>query len=293
MLYASVSTGFKGGGFDEAYSGAGSEIRLVNFSTNEPLGSTVPGNDSSILEYEDEEVLAYEIGAKMTLLGGAAEVNFAAFRMEYENLQTSSLVGDVFRVGNAGEAISQGLELDGRIRLSERFTVGGAVAYLDASYEDFTGATCTVPQATDPVNNPGCLLEDGTNIASGETGGQNLNGETLVFAPDWSANLYAQYVMPLGSDMELVTGIDLNYSDEFYSALDLDPNTKHDAVTRINARIALASTDNTWEVALLGKNLTDETSYYWKNDVAVTDSNSYFGLPERPRSIALQARYSF
>jgi outer membrane receptor protein involved in Fe transport len=293
MLYASVSTGFKGGGFDEAYSGAGSEIRLVNFSTNEPLGSTVPGNDSSILEYEDEEVLAYEIGAKMTLLGGAAEVNFAAFRMEYENLQTSSLVGDVFRVGNAGEAISQGLELDTRIRLSERFTVGGAVAYLDASYEDFTGATCTVPQATDPVNNPDCLLEDGTNIVSGETGGQNLNGETLVFAPDWSANLYAQYVMPLGSDMELVTGIDLNYSDEFYSALDLDPNTKHDAVTRINARIALASTDNTWGVALLGKNLTDETSYYWKNDVAVTDSNSYFGLPERPRSIALQARYSF
>jgi len=93
--------------------------------------------------------------------------------------------------------------------------------------------------------------------------------------------------------MELVSAVDINYSDEFYSALDLDPNTKHDAVTRINARIALASTDNTWEVALLGKNLTDETTYFWKNDVAVTNSNSYFGLPERPRSIALQARYNF
>jgi len=172
-------------------------------------------------------------------------------------------------------------------------TVGGAVAYLDAFYEDFTGATCTIPQSTDPVNNPGCLREDGSNITLGETGGQNLNGETLVFAPDWSANLYAKHVMPLGSSMELVSAVDINYSDEFYSALDLDPNTKHDAVTRINVRIALASTDDTWEVALLGKNLTDETTYFWKNDVAVTNSNSYFGLPERPRSIALQARYNF
>ncbi|WP_279244850.1 TonB-dependent receptor [Candidatus Litorirhabdus singularis] len=293
MLYASISTGFKGGGYDEAYSGAGYEIRLANPFTGEPTGESIPGADPSILEYEPEEVLSYEVGAKMRLLDGAAELNLAVFRMEYEDLQTSSLVGDVFRVGNAGEAISQGVELDGRILLTERFSVGGAVAYLDAYYDDFTGATCTVPQATDPVNNPGCLREDGTNIAPGEAGGQDLKDETLLFSPDWSASLYAQYVIPLGTSMELVSGVDINYSDEFYSALDLDPNTKHDDATRINARIALASTDDTWTVALIGKNLTDEKTTFWNNDVPVTDSNSYFGLPERPRSIAVQARYRF
>ena len=293
MLYASVSTGFKGGGYDEAYSGAGYEIRLADPVTGELTGGSVPGNDPSILEYEPEEVLAYEVGAKMRLLDGAAELNLAVFRMEYDDLQTSSLVGDVFRVGNAGEAISQGVELDGRIVLSERLSVGGAVAYLDAYYDDFKGATCTVAQTTDPTNNPGCLREDGTNIAPGETGGQNLKDETLLFAPDWSANVYAQYVIPLGSTMELVSGVDINYTDKFYSALDLDPNTKHDAATRINARIALASINDTWTVALIGKNLTDEKTYFWKNDVPVTASNSYFGLPERPRSIALQARYRF
>lgn len=293
MLYASVSTGFKGGGYDEAYSCAGYEIRLADPSTGELTGESVPGAEPSILEYEPEEVLSYEVGAKMRLLDGAAELNLAVFRMEYEDLQTSSLVGDVFRVGNAGEAISQGVELDGRLLLSERLSVGGALAYLDAYYDDFTGATCTVPQATDPVNNPGCLREDGSNIAPGETGGQDLQDETLLFAPDWSANLYAQYVIPLGNTMELVSGVDINYTDEFYSALDLDPNTKHDAATRINARIALASNDDTWVVALVGKNLTDETTYFWNNDVPVTNSNSYFGLPERPRSIALQARYRF
>jgi outer membrane receptor protein involved in Fe transport len=297
MLYASVSTGFKGGGYDEAYSGAGYEIRLANPVTGELTGESVPGADSSILEYEPEEVLSYEVGAKMRLLDGAAELNLAVFRMEYDDLQTSSLVGDVYRVGNAGEAISQGVELDGRILLSDRLSVGGAVAYLDAYYDDFTGATCTIPQAIAPLENPGCLGPDGENLTTPLTpdnpGGQDLEDETLLFAPDWSASLYAQYVIPLGSTMELVNGVDINYTDEFYSALDLDPNTKHDDATRINARIALASVDDTWMVALVGKNLTDEKTYFWNNDVPFTGSNSYFGLPERPRSIALQARYRF
>jgi outer membrane receptor protein involved in Fe transport len=294
MLYASVSTGFKGGGFDEAYSSAGYEIRLVNPLTNAPLGASVPGNDPSILEVEDEEVLAYELGAKMSLLEGAAELNFAVFRMEYDNLQVSSLVGDVFRVGNAGEATSQGVELDGRILLTERLTVGGAMAYLDAYYEDFTGATCTTPQAMDPANNPGCLREGGSNITvARESGGQDLEDETLTFAPDWSASLFAQYVVPLGSSMELINSLDINYSDEFYTALDLDPNTQHDAITIVNARIALASNDDTWSVALIGKNLTDEEPYLWRDDLPLTNSNSYYAVPERPRTIALQARYRF
>ncbi len=294
MVYASVSTGFKGGGFDEAYSSAGPTVRTGNIFTGEPDGGVIQtGIDSSVLEYDDETVIAYELGAKMSLADGAAELNIAVFRMEYENLQVSSLVGDVFKVGNAGEAISQGIELDGRWLLSEGFTLGGAFAYLDATYDTFDGATCTVPQTSDPLNNPGCLGEDGNNIAPGESGGQDLSGETLLFAPEYSANINAEWIVPVGDDLEIRTNADVNYTDDFYSALDLDPNTKHDAVTKLNMRIALASVDDTWSVALVGKNLTDEKSRVWNNDVPTTNSNSYFGVPERTRSIAIQARYRF
>jgi iron complex outermembrane receptor protein len=294
MLYASVSTGFKGGGYDEAYSGAGEEIRIAG-ADGVPTGEVFEtGIDSSILEFEGEEVLAYELGAKMGLLDGTAEVNIALFRMEYENLQTSSLIGDVFRVGNAGESISQGVEIDGRWRITERFTLGAAAAYLDAYYDEFNGATCTIKQTTDPLNNPGCLSADGTNIADGETGGgQNLKDETLLFAPEWSATLNARYVMPLGENLLLVNSMDINYEDEFYSALDLDPETKHDDATIINARIALTSVDRDWSVALIGKNLTNEKTTIWNQDVPFSNSNSYFALPNRPRSIAVQARYRF
>jgi len=299
MLYASVSTGFKGGGFDESYTGAGPIVRTGNIFTGEPDGGFIEtGIDSSILEYDEETVIAYEVGVKMSLADGAAELNMAIFRMEYDDLQVSSLVGDVFQVGNAGEAVSQGIEVDGRWLLAEGFTLGGAFAYLDATYDKFEGATCTIPQATDPLNNPGCLSpETGENLtaplSASNPGGQDLSGETLLFAPEYSASITAEWIIPVGDALEVRTNADVNYTDEFYSALDLDPNTKHDAITRLNMRIALASVDDTWSVALVGKNLTDEKSRVWNNDVPTTNSNSYFGVPERPRSIAIQGRYRF
>jgi outer membrane receptor protein involved in Fe transport len=75
MLYASISTGFKAGGFDEAYSGAGYEIRLANPVTGELTGESVPGNDPSILNYDDETVISYEVGAKMRLLDSSSKEN--------------------------------------------------------------------------------------------------------------------------------------------------------------------------------------------------------------------------
>lgn len=293
MLYISASTGYKGGGFDESYTGAGPVVREAGFD-GVPTGGTVPGNDASVLNYDEETVIAYELGAKMSLADGAAELNMALFRMEYDDLQVSSLVGDVFTVGNAGESISQGFEIDGRWALTQNLTLFGSIAYLDATYDNFTGATCTIPQNQDPVNNPGCLLEDGTNIVTaGQEGGQDLGGETLLFAPEWSGALSINHMLPLDNGMMIQSTLDLNYSDEYFSALDLDPSTKHDSYVKVNARIALMDDEAGWTLAILGKNLTNEETNLWKNDVTLTDSNSYFGVPQRPRSIAIQAGYKF
>ena len=294
MLYASVSTGFKSGGFDEAYSGAGDFIRLSdNILTGEPNGEVIPGADPSIIAYNDETVVAYEVGAKMGLLDGAGELNIAIFRSEYDDLQTSALIGDVFRVGNAGSAVTQGVEISGRWAASDRLSFGGSMAYLDATYEDFKNGPCTVPQTTDPLANPGCLDEDGSNVAPGGSGVQDLTDETLLFSPEWSSNLNAQYVYPFDNGLELMTSVDMNYSDDYYSAQDLDPNTQHGDVVLWNARIALSGDSGKWSLAVLGKNLTDEETSAWNNDVALTGSNTYFGVPQRPRSVALQGRYRF
>jgi len=55
----------------------------------------------------------------------------------------------------------------------------------------------------------------------------------------------------------------------------------------------LTSVERDWSVAVIGKNLTDEKATIWNQDVPLTNSYSYFALPIRPRSIAVQARYRF
>ncbi len=86
--------GFQGEGFDHQLS-APQATALDNF------------------QFEDEDVTAYEVRAKLTFAGGAAQANIALFRSEFDNLQVSTLQGSVtFNVGNAASAVTQGIEAD-------------------------------------------------------------------------------------------------------------------------------------------------------------------------------------
>ena len=84
----------------------------------------------------------------------------------------------------------------------------------------------------------------------------------------------------------------------------LDENTIQDAYWKINARIALASVDGRWELALIGKNLTDEDTLSASTAVPFGSTNTpawnipdfegtYYGTVDRPRSVALQFSYNF
>ncbi len=76
-------------------------------------------------------------------------------------------------------------------------------------------------------------------------------------------------------------------------------NSLDDALTLLDVRLALASTDDGWEVALMGRNLLDEESSFGfdfpffggQGDIPVGAAT--IGSLNRPRTIALQARYAF
>ena len=92
--------------------------------------------------------------------------------------------------------------------------------------------------------------------------------------------------------MEIRFDIDASYKDDFYLDGDLDPNTLQDSYYKYNARIGLARVDDKWEVAVYGRNLTDETTYTYATDSPLS-AGIYGGWVEEPRIIGLQARYSF
>lgn len=267
MLYASVGTGYKGGGFD-AYFG-----RASGSFTSSPDG----------FEFEEEEVLAYELGAKMSLLDGAAELNVAIFRNEFDDVQVSTFDGGLsLRVGNAAETVVEGIELDGRWAISDSLTLSGSVAYIDAYYESFENAQCYFGQ---PASE--CVLNPATGLP-----GQDMSDKDLQYSPDLAAHLTIEHVLPLSDNLELTTVLDLDYSDEYAIAADLDPRSIQDSFTKVDFRIGISDVDGTWEVAFIGKNLSDEDTSTWANDTPLAGGGFYHHI-DRLRSYAIQGRYNF
>ena len=254
MLYASASKGFKAGGFDAR------------------------GNLAKDFEYDDENVKSFEVGAKGRYLDNTLELNAALFYSDYQDLQVSQFDGTLgFVVGNAAEATSRGLELDGRWLLTEGLTWSFAMAYLDFEFDEYENATCTAIHT----------------LLTGETL-CDLSGETNIFSPEWSGSTSLDYVVGVGSDWDFRATVDLNYKDDHFVDVTLNEDLEQDGYTQVNARLALEH-DN-WVLALVGKNLTDEEISSFVTDTPLSGTlgaPSYTGYMQRPRTVAAQIRYRF
>ena len=85
------------------------------------------------------------------------------------------------------------------------------------------------------------------------------------------------------------------YSDSYYTQIGVDKNTRQDSYSKVNARLALASADEKWELAAIGKNLTDEKVSVNSFDSAINGNFplTYVQFITQPRQLALQATYRF
>ena len=114
LLYASVSRGFKSGGFQGQLS----------------------FDPAALQPFNDEEVLAYEIGMKTRKLGNSLELNASVFFYDYEDMQFygglfDSPVGVLFGIANIGDAEIKGAEADIWWRPTEGFDLRFGLGYLD------------------------------------------------------------------------------------------------------------------------------------------------------------------
>lgn len=259
MMYITASTGFKSGGFDTR------------------------DNSGLNFEFEEEEAETLEVGAKMSL-GSRAELNIAVFYTEFSDLQVSVYDGVMgFKVGNAAQAVSQGIELDGRWRVSEGLTLTGAMGYLDFEFGDYANGQCPEGVSADSV-------VDGVGYC-------DYSGQRNMYSPELTATITADHVVSVSENLELRTSVDLIYSDEYFVAPDMDPDLVQDSYTKVNFRIALGDIDKRWEVALVGRNLTDEAIMTFGTDTSMSGTvfhrPSNFAMMDRPRSVAIQANYNF
>jgi iron complex outermembrane receptor protein len=278
-VYASVATGFKAGGFD-GRSNALPGLATDGSDPRNPLATIGPG----AFEFENEDALTFEVGSKMTLLEGTAELNIALFRTNYENLQVSIYDGVLgFNVDNAAEANIWGVELDGRWAITDNLMLSAALGTLDFEFEDYDSGECYVGQTPDST-----------------VGGQGFcdyAGQTNQYVADWSGMLSADHFMSLGSSLQMQSTVDFVFSDEYFTSQKNDPATVQDAYMKVNARVALSGLYDLWEVAIFGRNLTDEKVVPYTNNTPLSDTiagaNSHYGFVDPPRSIGIQATWRF
>ncbi|WP_331353198.1 TonB-dependent receptor [Cellvibrio sp. UBA7671] len=273
MVYLSYTTGFKSGGFD---------VR-ANAAPN-ALDGIYP-NIEGTWEFEEEKVRNFEAGAKLVLADGAAELNVAAFRSEFEDMQTSQFDGSLsFNVTNAGEAVVQGLEVDGRWAVIDNVMLRGGAAYIDFEYTDFPNSQCYFGQPASERNPNNPTVCDAT-------------GKRREFTPEIQGNMGIDYTLNFSNGLKLVNTLDVIYSTEYLTTPSLDPKFEQPSYTKINARIALSGNDDMWELALIGKNLTDESVVTYANGLpvatTVSSGTGYYAFYERPRNIALQGTIRF
>jgi len=277
MVYATASTGFKAGGFNSFY-----------------LSQTP---DASEIEFDEEEVLTFEVGAKLSLLDGAGEMNIAVYRSEYTDMQVAVFSGSTtYNVDNAAEAVTQGIEIDSRWQLTDELLLTASAGWIDFEFDNFANQGCTDSQfvqfreqSWDSGANP--LAAFMTNADCAQAGVNDLSGKTAAQTPEFSGSVSLVYESSLTDTLTLGLGMDVSYRDESYRQDDLDENALDDASTQVNALVRVTSIDG-WSVMLNGNNLTDEESFTLSQDVPLA-SGAHFVQPIRPRTFTVSAKYEF
>jgi iron complex outermembrane recepter protein len=114
MFYATVSTGFKAGGFNDG-----------DTRTNPEL------------IYQPEKITAYELGLNGKFFDDALQLTSSIFHYDYRQMQKSGVVNSQMLTTNTGTSTVDGLELSARYRLNEASKIDVALGLLDAKYKKY------------------------------------------------------------------------------------------------------------------------------------------------------------
>jgi iron complex outermembrane recepter protein len=188
---------------------------------------------------------AYEAGFRAQMFDRRFTLNGTVFHTDYQNLQIQAIEDilgvPTFRLTNAGESRTRGVEIDFMARLFNRFNLFGGLTYLDAEFIDHPTAACYPAQTAAQ----GC---------TGTPARQDLSG-TRLGVPQWRANTGFDVTVPIVGDLEGLLSGALNWQSRTPS---VDPSTPIDAYTIVNLSAGVRMADRGWTLRLFVNNVFDE-----------------------------------
>jgi iron complex outermembrane receptor protein len=264
MLFASNTTGFKSGGYSP------------------DCFSPLPVCMNPV---EPESVDTWEVGARTELVDNRLRLNFTYFYNTYDDLQLGGSTPAGFIRYNVPEVQTDGVEIEWTFQATENFTLDGFVAYNDGAYTEVNQTAIVAIAGAGP--NPIC----GGQIPDADCLYNNFDLKNL---PEWIYAVAGNHFASLGDGYDLQTRVSVAYEDESFNLTGNPSAIKREDTTMVDARVTLINPNNTWSVALWGKNLLDEVYY----PSATTVGAAALGVPGlafagMPRTYGVDLRYTF
>lgn len=254
MTYLSYTKGFKAGGFN---------------------GADVTGTASSLL-FAPEHVDAYQGGLKTKWFDHTVLLNLALFRSDYKDLQVATNLnsGTTFYslVRNAASSRTQGIELESAWVPNQHIHLAVSATYDAARYIRYPNVTPNPFQQF-----------------SGQTV-QDLSGRPTEYAPDWSGTLTASYASHVFGPFQLTTEVSTMFSSSYFLDGNDNPLLRQGSYARLDARLSLETTNQSWALDLIAKNLTDRNILIFGTEWP-TSLGSTLAAKEQTRNVAIQARF--
>jgi iron complex outermembrane receptor protein len=242
MLYVNYTRGFKSGGFN----GAGRQP-----------------------DYAPEFLSAYEAGLKSTWLAGRMQLNVVGFWYDYTDVQALRIVQAGSAIDNAAEGTIKGGEVELTATPIDGFTARLAVAYLDATYDQYI--------TNDPLNNNAEV---------------SLEGNYFPRSPEWTFNGGLDYSTRIADAGTLSIHADGQHRSRIYFDQFNRRNVSEGPITIVNARVTFRTSGDRWSVSAYARNLTDE--YYTESKFAIAESGgTVLGIVAPPRNYGLEVGFNF
>lgn len=198
---------------------------------------------------DSETITSFEVGFKANLLSSRVRLNGSMFSYTVDDQQLTAVggTGNFIQLVNAEENTGFGFDLDAEFLVTDNFLAVFGLSYNHTEIEDRNLEVA-------PCGSGLCTPLDPD--ADGD-GFVEVNGNPLPQAPEWLANVYLRYSVPMrtgelffATDWAFQTDVNffLYESAEFHSGDTFEGGF----------RAGYQADSGRWEVAVFGRNITDE-----------------------------------
>ena len=260
LLYATLSTGFKSGGFS---------------ISPPPTNIFLP-----------EKLTAFTVGMKNRFLNDSLQLNVEAFDWHYTNQQVSHLGFDIngaagFVTDNAGSSNIRGGQIDTTWRATHEDTISLTAEYLWAYFKTYT-IVVPFPDKTGCSFTPTTVF--GRNVLD-----KDCSGFRLPFTPKYSGTLNYSHQFSLGDRGSLTAGSTVQFATQSNTDVNLTPLTVSHGYVAPDADLTYRTPENKLFVTTYVRNITDKQILNGANTQFIPATVDY----RAPRTFGVQIGVHF